>query len=385
MKGKEFDRILDEGLSRIQNGEDLQNVLADYPHAAERLKPLLITALMGGKLPHYRPSESAREKAEIRLFQEVTSLKEEGVLPPSGTNWSLSRYPERWWNGITQFIRRKENLDMKLAPRLAAYLLIIVLAAGFFTVSASASSLPGDPLYGLKRGWEQARMTFAFSEQAREELKSELEQQRREELTSLLLAGRYEEVEYYGVIEEMEASQWVIGGYTVLIDSDTELSGALEIGTRVKVEALTQDDGSLLAIEISAEGADESDDVMENGMDDGMDDDMDDEADDDMDDEAEDDMDDEDDDDMDDDADDDMDDDADDDMDDDADDDMDDDADDDMDDEDDDDMGDDTDDDMDDDTDDDMDDDADEDDADDDDAEDDDSDDDDSDDDSDDD
>ncbi len=334
MKSEEFDRILDEGLSRIQKGEALQNVLADYPHAAERLKPLLITALMGDKLPRYRPSESAREEAEIRLFQEFTAMKEGGILPPSGTNWSLFRYPERWWNGITQFIRKKENLDMKLAPRLAAYLLIFVLAAGFFTVSASASSLPGDPLYGVKRGWEQARMTFAFREQAREELEIELEQERREELTSLLLAGRYEEVEYFGVIEEMEASQWVISGYTVLINSDTELSGALEVGTRVKVEAVTQDDGSLLAIEISAEGEDESDDVMENDLDDDIDDeadedDMDDDADeDDRDDDVDDD--DMDEDDMDDDADeDDMDDDADeDDTDDDADeDDMDDDAD----------------------------------------------------------
>ncbi len=36
----------------------------------------------------------------------------------------------------------------------------------------------------------------------------------------------------------------------VQIDANTELKGLLEIGTLVKVEALTQEDGSLLAIEI---------------------------------------------------------------------------------------------------------------------------------------
>jgi hypothetical protein len=270
-----FEQILDQCLGRIQAGEPLQAVLADYPAQAERLRPLLKAARLGSQMPRHRASDQVRSAAEARLLQEFERMKNQANFGPAGTKPAFSRYSNQLWTKLTQFIGIKENFDMKLAPRLAVYALITVLAAGFFTVNASASSLPGDPLYGLKRGWEQARMTFTFSDPARQELESELEEERREEVNSLLSDGRSAEVEYYGVIEEKTDSGWLIGGYQVQIGPDTELKGALEIGTRVKVEALTQEDGSLLAVEIYL-------DLDEDMMDDSSDDDeMDDSSDDD--------------------------------------------------------------------------------------------------------
>ena len=64
---------------------------------------------------------------------------------------------------------------MKLITRLAIYVLVTVLVGGFFTISASASSLPGDALYGLKLGWEQAQLAFTFGDDAHEELEEEIE------------------------------------------------------------------------------------------------------------------------------------------------------------------------------------------------------------------
>ncbi len=201
---------------------------------------------------------------------------------------------------------------MKLLPRLAIYGLMTVLVAGFFTVNASASSLPGDSLYGLKLGFEQTRLALTFDDDSRQELEQEFEGERLEEVESLLGEGREEDVEFHGTIESKGSGAWVVSGISVAVDAQTELKGALEVGALVKVEALTQADGSLLALEIYGEGAD----METTDVDDDSDDDMDDDSDDDMDDDSDDDMDDDSDDDMDDDSDDDMDDDSDDDMDD---------------------------------------------------------------------
>ena len=182
---------------------------------------------------------------------------------------------------------------MKLLPRLAIYGLMTVLIAGFFTVNASASSLPGDSLYGLKLGMEQAQLALTFNDDARLELEDEFEDERLDEVGALLGEGREEDVEFRGVIESKGEGSWVVSGISVFVDAQTELKGALEVGDLVKVEALTQTDGSLLAIEIYVEGADLDGDLNDDSnddMSDDSDDDMDDDSDDDMSDDSDDDM-----------------------------------------------------------------------------------------------
>ena len=172
---------------------------------------------------------------------------------------------------------------MKLAPRLALYLVITVLIGGFFTVNASASSLPGDSLYGLKLGLEQTRLSLSFDDDSKAELELEFEDERLSEVAELLGDGREEDVEFHGTIEEKGSDSWRISGIKVKIGPGTELKGSLEVGTLVKVEALTQVDGSLLALEIYASSGDDLDDDSDDGDldDDSDDDDLDDDSDDD--------------------------------------------------------------------------------------------------------
>ena len=308
MNRQKFEFLLAECLDRLEEGESLQSILDTYPQQANRLKPLLKAAFVSRSLPKPEPSPEAVQSGKNRLLAEVDSLRLENKFSKNRTKSADARYTGRLLEKIHSFID-KENIDMKLVPRLAIYVLITALVGGFFTVSASASSLPGDPLYGLKLGWEQTQMALTFDDDAQAELEEEFESERISEVEELLEEGREEEIEFSGIIEEMGTSAWIISGITVQVDQDTELEGILEVGTLVEVEAMTQEDGSLLALEISAD------------MDDGDVDDLDDDDDDDMDDDDDDDMDDGDDDDMDDDSDDDMDDDSDDDMDDDSDDD----------------------------------------------------------------
>lgn len=68
------------------------------------------------------------------------------------------------------------------------------------------------------------------------------------------------EMEFEGTITSLEPL--VIGGYTVIVDENTETEGAPVVGLTAKVEGLLQGDGSILAShieveEVEGEGADE--------------------------------------------------------------------------------------------------------------------------------
>ena len=306
MNNYEFERILDQSLAQIENGAGLEEIIKENPNYAAELEPLLRAASLTRSLTQPSYQDSQRE-GRNRLLAEVDRMKETGAFAKNGTKSVFSRYSGQWFKNIGNLLVGKENTDMKLLPRLAIYGLMTVLIAGFFTVNASASSLPGDSLYGLKLGMERAQLALTFNDDARLELEGEFEDERLDEVGALLGEGREEDVEFRGLIESKAEGSWVVSGISVFVDAQTELKGALEVGDLVKVEALTQADGSLLALEIYGEGAD-----LDGDLNDDSDDDMDDDSDDDMDDDSDDDMDDDSDDDMSDDSDDDMSDDSDD-------------------------------------------------------------------------
>jgi hypothetical protein len=64
----------------------------------------------------------------------------------------------------------------------AAALIIFVLSS---TTNAAAASLPGDPLYGLKRATESVELALTFDEVARLQLLAQLADRRLEELAAL--------------------------------------------------------------------------------------------------------------------------------------------------------------------------------------------------------
>jgi len=70
-----------------------------------------------------------------------------------------------------------------LRPALAAAAIALLILAG--ATSASASSLPGDPLYGVKRASEDVRLALTFDDVARMQLLSELADRRLAELAEI--------------------------------------------------------------------------------------------------------------------------------------------------------------------------------------------------------
>ena len=93
-----------------------------------------------------------------------------------------------------------------------------------------------------------------------------------------------EEIELFGLVEAMAADAWTIAGREVLISDTTEFKDSVALGDHVKVHALVQADGSLIAREIELDNSSlideneddggEDDEAIESGEDHGVDDDQ---------------------------------------------------------------------------------------------------------------
>jgi hypothetical protein len=70
-----------------------------------------------------------------------------------------------------------------LRPALAAAVLAVLVVAG--ATSAAASSLPGDPLYAVKRAGEDVQLALTFDDVARMQLLSQLTDRRLAELAEI--------------------------------------------------------------------------------------------------------------------------------------------------------------------------------------------------------
>jgi len=253
MNRHRFDFILEDCLSRIDRGESLQDVLDSYPALNDHLEPLVQTALMGRRLPKPVPSEDGFRTGKNMLLAEMNKMQRANGFRQKAKVPTPSRITERWLGSLVKLFQVKRTMGLGPVYRFAVIGLVLVLMGGFLTVNASASSLPGDILYDLKLGLEQTRVFFTFDPEARQDLMLAIEEERLAEVEILLAAGRQEEVEFGGVIEQKFESTWIIKGISVQVDPVTELDGDLEIGSEVDVFAITMEDGTLQASDISAE------------------------------------------------------------------------------------------------------------------------------------
>ncbi len=216
----EFEVKLIECLTALEQSEPIEQILARYPADAAQLRPILLTAKA---LPGFRiePSEAAKMKARQAFLAQAAQVR---------------TAPHRRSIG---FIPRLLTTFVSVA------LICIVLGGG--AVAASGSALPGDPLYGLKRTVENARLSLTSDGTARGALVDQFAKTRRDEAGALLDAGRESDVEFNGKIESMQAGAWVVSGLAVQITNTTKINGMPQIDQRVEVLGRTSANGLFAA------------------------------------------------------------------------------------------------------------------------------------------
>ncbi len=268
----QLEQLLDSCLTQLNTGVDLEQVLAENPAVADELRPLLVTAMATRLHipPPLRKAErkeaflaqvAARRRevetvegyvVELRAGVPLAELLERAptaVRPLVLAAWRMYDTPppmpsaERIRDGKRQLMalaaRRRaarvraatpswlarlslglSGARERLMPEslryrrvwsgaLGASLAVLVLFVGVSGMgSASASSLPGQPFYHVKRLGESAQMLFAFDPVRRAELNLKYTERRLQEMRQL---GDQEQPVPIAVVEDWlraQSSAW---------------------------------------------------------------------------------------------------------------------------------------------------------------------------------
>lgn len=201
-------------LQAIEQGTDVESCLARFPAQAEELRPILETALQARSVAVAEVPAAALRRGKARFLQAAAELREQASVPAARRDGRFGRM-----------------FRLGLAPLAIMVCLLVTGSAG---VVAAAGSLPGDALYPLKRGWQDARLALA-APVIRAELEIEFEQEYVREINQLYQAGRVEQVNFKGVVTAKNATLWNVSGLLVIVTDETLVEGEILPGARVQV------------------------------------------------------------------------------------------------------------------------------------------------------
>jgi LysM repeat protein len=237
----------DDCIERLGAGESVEACLARYPEYIAQLTPMLAAVNATA-----RAAELDAEWAEV---SPVLAARFERALAATSP-------------------RRRTGRVFGAA---AALILALLVALGGVTQLAG-DSLPGDPLYGVKRLSESVEAGLSAPAEALA-LRATLEARRVAEVSAVMAAGRAVEVDFSGVIERVTLPEpgslapdiaadapvgvVVIAGLPVRVNAGTlrgqpDLPARLRVGLRVAVSARTTTDGALDALALLPEPEDET-------------------------------------------------------------------------------------------------------------------------------
>jgi hypothetical protein len=213
--------MFDECLTRMQKGETVEEVLVRFPNVETELRPLLMAALTLMVTPSEQTIPlAARERSRARLLAEA-ARKRALVLRPAAS-----------WRCFS------------LRSVIALVLLFSVVAFSLGSVSlASASALPGDQLYPVKRTVERVQLQFTLDSAARLNLEDQFESRRQQEVEDLIRAGRIEPVSFSGFIQHIAEGQWEINGIGLDVPSGEDTQLTLDEKVQVEIQGVSQADG----------------------------------------------------------------------------------------------------------------------------------------------
>lgn len=239
------DDRLEEALAMMAAGIPLEEVLRSANDDAEWLKPLLEIADEVGQLRQAIPIPPPEASLQRLLaYGQELAAASPAAAPRAGINWA----------NLFGFGRRLALSSALLLILLFVNLFIAFLLGGFLgggLIVAAQDSLPGQPLYGLKRAGEALRLSLTQNPTQRGQLIDNFNQLRETETRLLLEQGQQARVVFAGRVEALTPTEVVIDGLTARITPITDIRGSLAIGARIQFEGLTQPPDGLLALTLT--------------------------------------------------------------------------------------------------------------------------------------
>jgi len=218
-------QVLDECLRGIESGQvTVEDCLRLHPEFGDSLGPLLTLAVQTQQgLAPAGPSGVVRDQTEARLLNRLHKETASGLRTPPPSI-------RRAWRRQPAFALASLSLILSL----------VVLTTG--VAYASTEALPGDLLYPVKHGLEQARLAISTTSEGDTALLVGFADERLAEAEALAAAGRLADLELalqgyeseitalVGLVEEVPAG----ASDGPLEDVESRLSHHLEVLARVR-------------------------------------------------------------------------------------------------------------------------------------------------------
>lgn len=216
-------------LQEIENGIDVETVLARFPTLAAELRPILETSVKARNMAAAEPSPETARRGRARVMQRAAELRESKIAP------------------------RKRVIPAFQRLALSFSLAAVLLLSGTGLLNASASALPGENLYPVKRTWEGVRLFLIFDQQARTLLEDQFEYERLHEVNELLVEGRHEDIHFAGVYMDVNGVSYV-SGVPVILSANVQ---APANGAAVILTGQTNSQGvvQILSLDLLPEGS----------------------------------------------------------------------------------------------------------------------------------
>ena len=226
MNNKLYD-ALETCLQEIEKGAALESVIARFPDLVNELRPILKASIQARRLSA-DPSAEAMRRGRAKLLQRASEMREAKIAP------------------------RKRVIPIFQRLALSLGMAATFLVSGTGLVGASATALPGENLYPVKRTWEDLQLLFTLDRDVRDVVKSQFEIERLHEVNELIVEGRHEVIQFAGVFMQVNGVYYV-SGVNVLIPSNLQIP---EIGSAVIVTGRTNAQGfvELESLELLPDG-----------------------------------------------------------------------------------------------------------------------------------
>jgi len=228
----------DDCLDALAAGQAPETVLARHPALRAELAPMLRAAetVLDYAAP-LTPPRHLEGANRARFLARAAALRQRQNPVQGWGRWGL-------WAWAT-------------ANRLAVVSVVVVLVLGlsaYGVAAASTGSLPGEPLYAVKRTVEQAQLALTTDADARARLERELAERRVGEVQRLLAEGRTATVGFSGVLEAVLGNRWTVAGVAVNVNGETEIEGTPLAGLYVDIEGALLADGTVAATRVIVHG-----------------------------------------------------------------------------------------------------------------------------------
>jgi hypothetical protein len=169
-KSREFENVLNECLEHLLvGGETIERCLGLFPEHADRLKPLLETALTTKRATDIQPHPEFRERAKYQ-FQAALRAMEGKKSRSFFWGWR-----PRWAVAVAS--------------------VLVILLAGSGTVVVASGSMPDDFLYPVKLATEQVQLALTPSSLGKAEFYTQLADKRVLEIEHMADKGKSEQIE----------------------------------------------------------------------------------------------------------------------------------------------------------------------------------------------